>query len=217
MLPVTFACETVVVKYKGGEDERLYSSKSYEDCDSIILIIDPRNFGTHYYTTGLKQHASKLKVVILLPSTSSSKECLMRAENGVMGCCVSSTFEGAEKLFVRLDDYLAHGDGIISAMISAGKTVYPAEEMANLKAMIDATSESIYRSRAFVHWLIGEGAEESEITAFFEEASAIFGKDDCGLPSMGPVSSDAFLTTEAICPTRIRPSTLVSTTTLRTP
>ena len=202
MIPVRFDSETVVVKLgPDGSFTKEYSSKSFEDTDCIVLVLDPRKSGPHYYQNShLKQYAAKLKVVVLLPSTTSSKECLMKAEVSLLCCCVASTFEGAEKLFVRMDDYLAHGDGIISSLISAGKTVYPAEEAANLKAMVDATIDSIFSMRAFAHWPVGMGGEEGEIIDFFDLASEVFSKDDCSLPTIEQVPTDAFLTTEALYP-----------------
>ncbi len=202
MIPVRFDSETVVVKLgPDGSFTKEYSSKSFDDTDCIVLVLDPRKFGPHYYQNShLKQYSAKLKVVVLLPSTTSSKECLMKAEASVMCCCVASTFEGAEKLFVRIDDYLAHGDGIISSLISAGKTVYPAEEAANLKAVVDATSDYIFPKRAFANIATGNGGEEGEIIDFFELASEVFSKDDCSLPTIEQVPTDAFLTTEALYP-----------------
>jgi hypothetical protein len=209
MLPVSFGVETVVVKV--GADGALVkelSSLGYSECENIVVIIDPRRPRRSAYGEimaafdGDDSKMSRVKLALLMPSTSSSKEALLMAEFALHNLALSVDYPAtAQRLFIRMDDYLVHGDGIISAMIAEEKTVYPADEQANMLAMLKQFPASVYNYRALCHFYVGDGGEEGEIVDFVIDdagAAALLGKEDAGLASLGPVPKNELLSTGAM-------------------
>lgn len=138
------------------------------------------------------QH-DKLRVFMLLPSTTSSPYSLLHAEIGLsnLSGALGELLDPSQNLpvdwlrFIRLDDWAVHGHDILTAMMAKDMIAYPAEEVDAMRDMVCGQEElrpglwpeptmavtldmnrintSVYRFRAWVHFVVGAGADENDI------------------------------------------------------
>ena len=112
--------ETTLLKVNArGEVERSFSTKPLQEVEQILVVFDPRAqmswFGK--LKTLVEDFQDKTQTFLLMPSLSSSPECLLCAELGLI--LTSTTIVGPEEklCLVRVDDYMHHGDAIITSMV----------------------------------------------------------------------------------------------------
>jgi len=136
--------EATIIEVINNNIIRRGSAKPIEEVGMILLVLDPRQAGA--YTNLLPPFCelltpevkAKTRPFLLMPSITSSPECLTLCEIALMSCGIAMQVvaEGVNAKdvisIVRLDDYLVYGDSILVAMAAAGKRVYPAEEAGNL-------------------------------------------------------------------------------------
>ena len=172
---------------------------------------------------------------VLLPSSTSSPASMILAETSIQSLAVIGMVCDLEKIkstfcVIRLDDWTATGDAIIHALHAAQKRVYPSEES---DAMLDfyvplveltptdddeefqdpnrvsagssRFESAVYRYRAFCHWPIGIGVEESEVMPAINDLVMPLLQDATQtLPAQPPTHNP--LPTGAVLPTDLRPS-----------
>ena len=128
--------ETTILRVgANGEIQRKLSTKPLAEVDQIIVVYDPRCMACY---GGLKDMVArdseewkKTSTFMLMPSLTSSPECLLCAE---MSLYLAGLGIGPEEnlRWIRIDDYLHHGDKIVVAMLEEDKWFYPAEEAESL-------------------------------------------------------------------------------------
>eukprot|EP00930_Biecheleria_cincta_P067357 TRINITY_DN5389_c0_g1_i1.p1 TRINITY_DN5389_c0_g1~~TRINITY_DN5389_c0_g1_i1.p1 ORF type:complete len:508 (-),score=98.38 TRINITY_DN5389_c0_g1_i1:202-1725(-) len=213
--------ETTIIEFgNDGQLVRHLSQKPWADVEQILLVFDPRTDPFHDTKTPDDwTDAVKKKVVtfLLMPSLTSSPECLLCAEIGLQ-CFTPDKVPLKDVRVVRVDDYLSLGHDILKAMIEKNKKVYPAEERDSMLKLIgfdpalsykeeicgdddekpveekcEQVSRfhcNIYNFRAWCHWPVGGGLEESGIMEGWERMLSLLSDADNALPSLGPVPSD---------------------------
>merc|ERR1719223_1098295 len=168
---------------------RRLSSKPLSEVESILLIIDPRavsNLSSALLTFPSEEDAEKVTTFLLLPSVTSSPECLLCAELGLQCLCLPE-MPKRDLRVVRIDDYFSEGDAVLCKMMESGKRVYPAEEVEAMLGLVakDAAlnhtdSESVPHLecsrfqvnvgeyQAWLLWVINEGVGEEDIQSSHE-------------------------------------------------
>jgi len=163
--------DTLVIEI-GTDGEAVERGVEIDEAEQIFVVIDPRSGNTVSDVKFLNDPdvlrkvmmggggKTMLKVFVLLPSTTSSKAHLMNAHMAVYW--LMHWFQ-QNPCFIRTDDYYHNGDEIMKEMVEQDKRVYPAEELDNMKQMIELVSTSLWEKRAYVHWPVGYGLEEGEV------------------------------------------------------
>ncbi|GMI09070.1 hypothetical protein TrRE_jg4365 [Triparma retinervis] len=85
----------------------------------------------------LASHPGSVKVFLLLPSSTSSPSAMLLAETtcqslGIVKELLGPVLGDDTLHIIRLDDYLMHGDRVVSALAESGKRVYPKEEATSM-------------------------------------------------------------------------------------
>eukprot|EP00931_Biecheleriopsis_adriatica_P049684 TRINITY_DN28743_c0_g1_i2.p1 TRINITY_DN28743_c0_g1~~TRINITY_DN28743_c0_g1_i2.p1 ORF type:complete len:476 (-),score=78.02 TRINITY_DN28743_c0_g1_i2:67-1494(-) len=151
---------------------------------------------------------------MLMPSLTSSPECLLCTEVGLQAFCPTG-IPLKDVRVVRVDDYLSLGHDILRAMIEKGKKVYPAEEVDSMIKLVGMDKAlgfkevwgeeegeceiveepsrfdiNIYNFRAWCSWVVGAGIEEGSIREGVQTMQDLLSNADNALPSLGPVPND---------------------------
>jgi len=143
--------EATIIEVINGSVVRRGSAKPIEEVGMILLVLDPRQADVYLdpavselLTPEVK---AKTRPFLLMPSITSSPECLTLCELVLMSCGIAMhvVAEGVDAKdvisLVRLDDYLVYGDSVLVAMAAAGKRMYPAEEAGNLLGWFEELME----------------------------------------------------------------------------
>jgi len=200
--PAALPEKTLVVEI-GPDGEAIERGASVEEATQIFCVVDPRGGYAIGDVKFLNNAAvlrkvmiggggvTKLKVFVLVPSTTSSKAHLMNAHMGVM---LLGHWLKQSPSFIRVDDYYHDGDAIMKEMAEKGKRVYPTEEADSMKDMLKLVADTLWPKRAYVHWPVGFGCEEGEV-APCDEISALFADKDQQLARLGdPAPADGMAT-----------------------
>lgn len=231
--------DTTIVEFGSeGQLVRHGSQKPWADVEQILLVIDPRTDPFHASKTPDDwTDAVKDKVVtfLLMPSLTSSPECLLCTEVGLQAFCAAGV-PMKDVRIVRVDDYQSVGHKILAAMIEKDKKAYPAEEVDSMLKLVapdealgfkevfkdyetgkeevekcEAVSRfhsNIYNFRAWCHWPVGNGVEEGDISEGVAKVIEILSGTDNALPSLEPVPSD-FKTSKAFYGSKMSPVAVV--------
>jgi hypothetical protein len=178
----------------------------------------------------------KTKGFLLLPSISSSPESMAIAEVTLQSMGFIGNFASDVLHVVRVDDWLAYGDTILVAMVEAGKRVYPAEEAGAMLGFFEENEElsameedwenedengnpkmkstgprsrfaaSIFSYRAWCHWPMGFGSEESQIGDSIAAVTAILRDESNSLPRLECCPPPTWPSVKGpLCPTTTKP------------
>merc|ERR1712232_1221041 len=135
--------ETTIIEVgDDGDFVRYLSLKPLTEVEQILLVIDPRSHPHREIAQTLfgeppeewtNLDKTKCVTFMLMPSRTSSPECLLCVEVGLQ-CLSLAGFRipSNDVRVVRIDDYLHHGHAILKAMMESGKKVSPAEEVSSM-------------------------------------------------------------------------------------
>mmetsp|Transcript_29986 Transcript_29986/g.82275 ORF Transcript_29986/g.82275 Transcript_29986/m.82275 type:complete len:540 (+) Transcript_29986:101-1720(+) len=208
--------ETLVIELgKDGSSLESGTSKPISQVEQVFVVIDPRAAYLESQAQCLNDPKmlrallkggggrTKLKVFVLVPTPTSSKAHLLNSHIGAM---FLGHWAGEDHCFIRADDYYHNGDAIMKAMAEEGKRFYPKEEAGNMKAMVTHVADTLWKIRAWVHWCVGIGLEEGEVspTSVLEKLGPVFDDESLGLPLIGELAPKDGVGTHAFHATEMK-------------